>query len=133
VTKNTVTNNPPTASGTSFSVRHDTTYQGYGLLSTASDPDNDSLTAACADGRYHGSATVYSDGSFTYTPAEHFAGEDSFTFTAYDGMAYSDPATATINVTNAAASASSDSYSTPHNVTLNGSGVVSNDYDPDGG
>src|SRR5207237_6176846 len=39
------------------------------------------------------------DGSFTYTPATNFSGDDSFTFQAFDGAHYSNVATVAIAVT----------------------------------
>ena len=41
---------------------------------------------------------VSDDGSFVYTPAENFSGEDAFTYRAGDGSAFSAPATVTITV-----------------------------------
>ena len=39
------------------------------------------------------------DTGFTYNPYTNFHGADSFTYVAYDGMEYSEPATVTIEVT----------------------------------
>ena len=47
----------------------------------------------------HGTVTLASDGSFTYTPAANYHGPDSFTYTASDGTAVSNVATVTITVT----------------------------------
>ena len=46
----------------------------------------------------HGSATVNSDGSFTYTPTPGYSGLDTFTFRTFDGVDYSEPATTTVYV-----------------------------------
>ncbi|NER47875.1 MAG: hypothetical protein F6J92_14510, partial [Symploca sp. SIO1A3] len=71
------------------------------LLNGATDTDGDTLsvqagTFATTEG---GSVTIFSDGSFYYTPE---AGDtivaDTFTFTILDGNGGSDTATATINV-----------------------------------
>ena len=51
------------------------------------------VTATC-----HGSLTLNTDGSFSYTPNVGFWGTDSFTYTATDGHATSAPATVTITV-----------------------------------
>jgi hypothetical protein len=47
----------------------------------------------------NGSVDLSADGSFAYTPDESFAGEDTFTYTATDGILDSDPATVTVDVT----------------------------------
>ena len=50
-------------------------------------------------GPSHGTVTVGSDGSFTYTPAPGFVGADSFTYTLTDNLGYTSvPATVTVNV-----------------------------------
>ncbi len=75
-------------------------------------------------------------GPFTYTPNSNFNGTDSFTYRAYDGPDYSDPATVTITVNpvNDAPVAVADSYSVEENDTLTvaASGVLGNDTDVDG-
>jgi len=43
---------------------------------------------------------VNANGSFTYAPASSFVGSDSFTYKANDGLADSNVATVTIQVTN---------------------------------
>jgi hypothetical protein len=58
------------------------------------------LTAAAASQPHHGAVTVNSNGSFTYTPTTGFAGLDSFTYTASDGVNTSAPATAYVLVGN---------------------------------
>ncbi len=64
---------------------------------TATDADGDTLTFAVGDEPANGTVNIASDGSFTYTPAQEFTGEDSFTFTVSDGE--NDPVTGTIGVT----------------------------------
>ena len=46
----------------------------------------------------HGSLTLNTDGTFTYTPNTGFMGTDSFTYIANDGVLDSAPATVTIEV-----------------------------------
>lgn len=50
----------------------------------------------------HGNLSLSSDGSFAYSPAANYTGADSFTYRAYDGVEYSEPATValTVNVVN---------------------------------
>jgi LPXTG-motif cell wall-anchored protein len=69
-----------------------------GVLSNDSDPDGDPLTAAVASRAANGTLILNGDGSFTYTPNPGFVGTDSFTYTASDGEATSNPATVTITV-----------------------------------
>jgi VCBS repeat-containing protein len=103
---------------------------------SAVDPDNNPLTYSEVTGPAHGSLTLSSDGSFTYTPAASFSGVDGFTFLASDGIANSNVATVSIVVSpvNQAPVAANDTYSTAVNTTLTVSapGVLANDRDPDG-
>ena len=68
-----------------------------GVLGNDSDPDGNSLTVASNTQPANGTATVNSDGSFTYTPAAGFFGSDSFSYTATDGL-MSASANVSINV-----------------------------------
>ena len=70
-----------------------------GVLANDSDPDGDTLSAERVSGPYHGSITLISDGSFTYTPAAGYAGADSFTYNVSDGLLRSGSATVSITVT----------------------------------
>src|SRR5205807_1685937 len=49
-------------------------------------------------GPSHGTLTLNADGSFDYTPANGFAGDDTFTYKANDGTSDSNVATVTIHV-----------------------------------
>ncbi|HUR22559.1 MAG TPA: cadherin-like domain-containing protein, partial [Acidimicrobiales bacterium] len=60
--------------------------------------DADPLVAGQAGDPAGGSVVLNADGSFTYTPDARFAGPDTFTYTASDGMGYSAPATVSIEV-----------------------------------
>jgi hypothetical protein len=51
----------------------------------------------------HGTVVVHADGSFSYTPASTFAGDDSFSYTITDGDGGHATATVTIHVAAAAA------------------------------
>ncbi len=70
-----------------------------GVLANDSDPWDDPLTAEQPSDPAHGSVSLASDGSFTYTPDGDWTGTDTFTYQASDGLWYSDPATVTITVT----------------------------------
>lgn len=78
-----------------------------GTLS-ATDPENDPLTFALADDGTLGTATVNSDGSFTYTPNAQVTGSDSFTFSVSDG--FNQQVTGTVTVTIEAQQLSVTSY-----------------------
>ncbi|MBI3466814.1 MAG: tandem-95 repeat protein [Planctomycetes bacterium] len=94
-------NNAPWASDDSFSTMHDTpmTVSAPGLLGNDSDMDADPLTANLVSGPSNGTLSgPIGDGSFTYTPNPSFAGTDSFTYIANDGLDDSNMATVTFTV-----------------------------------
>jgi len=69
-----------------------------GILSNDTDADGNSLTAVKVSDTSHGTVTLNSNGSFIYTPAAGYTGMDSFTYQAYDGTAYSNTASVSINI-----------------------------------
>jgi len=73
-----------------------------GVLSFASGPGGDGLSASVASGPSRGTLALQADGSFLYTPNKDFAGSDSFTYDAADSGG--DYATGTVSLTVAAAS-----------------------------
>jgi VCBS repeat-containing protein len=68
------------------------------LLSHATDPDGDALTAHIVDGPLHGSIVTNSDGTLSYVPAPGFNGTDMFTYVANDGTTDSAVTTVTLEV-----------------------------------
>jgi WD40 repeat protein len=103
-----------------------------GVLANASDPDGASLTASLVTGPAYGNLTFNSDGSFSYTPGSNFSGSDSFTWEAYNGLAYSSPATVTLTT---APVNVAQTYSVNHDTTLSvdaTDGLLSGAYDADG-
>jgi uncharacterized delta-60 repeat protein len=72
--------------------------QTGGVLLNDSDPSHLPLTAALVSGPAHGTLSLQSDGSFTYTPTPGFSGSDSFTYTASNGLVSSNVATVSILV-----------------------------------
>jgi len=70
-----------------------------GVLDNDTDPNNDGLSAFVVDNPTHGTLSLNSDGSFSYTPSANFFGADTFTYQASDGQADSNIAAVTINVT----------------------------------
>jgi len=105
-----------------------------GVLANDSDAENDPLMAILVSAPTHGTATLNANGSFVYTPTAGFAGVDTFTYRAYDGVGYSAPATVSITITNRAPTAADDAYQTYRNQPLNvvAPGVLDNDSDADG-
>ena len=67
---------------------------------TATDPDNTSFVFTIVTPPAHGLIGSYdgSTGAGTYTPKLNYTGPDSFTFTAFDGVNTSAPATVSITV-----------------------------------
>jgi MBG domain (YGX type)/Bacterial Ig domain len=66
---------------------------------TDDNPGATTWTSALSAPPSHGTASVNSDGSFTYSPNPGFVGADSFTYTATDNLGYtSAPATVSIDV-----------------------------------
>jgi large repetitive protein len=91
----TAVNDAPVCSAGSASGDEDTTITGS-AASSCSDVDGDTLTYARTVTATHGTATVQSNGSFSYVPAANWHGSDSFTVTASDGSL---SATTTVSVT----------------------------------
>ncbi len=78
----------------------------------------------------HGTVSVLSDGSLTYTPEAGWAGDDTFGYTVTD--AFGRTSTASITITTAlpgAPAAADDALSTPYGekLTVAGPGVLAND------
>src|SRR5262249_28789083 len=90
----------PTASNDSYRTVAQTplTIAAPGVLTNDTDAESAALTAQPMSSPAHGSLTLNSDGSFTYTPAANFAGADSFTYRASDGVNPSTTATVVITV-----------------------------------
>ncbi len=110
-----------------------------GVLGNVTDVDHPrtSLTASLVTGPSRGSVVLNADGSFVYTPNAGVNGADSFTYRASDGLANSNTATITINVTpaagapvNAAPVANGDGFVTIEDTVVVGN-VLANDTDSD--
>ncbi|MBN2822796.1 MAG: cell wall-binding repeat-containing protein, partial [Coriobacteriia bacterium] len=67
-----------------------------GVLANDSDAEDDTLSASVLTGPSHGTVDLAASGEITYTPSPDFNGTDTFTYRAFDGIAYSAPATVTI-------------------------------------
>jgi VCBS repeat-containing protein len=138
ITVNSV-NDAPVVANDNYSVNEDAVLvvNAPGVLANDSDVDGDTLSAALASGPVHGTLTLNANGSFTYTPAANFNGNDTFTYRASDGTVLSSLATVSITVdsVNDAPVAANDSHSMNENQTLTipaSAGVLANDSDVDG-
>lgn len=90
----TAVNDAPTLSDQNSSTNEDV---AKSVILTATDIDRNALSYSIATQPSHGTATL--SGSLTiYTPTANYNGSDSFTVKAYDGTAYSTPATVTMTV-----------------------------------
>ena len=100
----TITVNPindaPVATGESYDLSQDTTFNptAPGLLSNDTDAESDSLTAILDTDVSNGTLTLNADGSFSYEPNNGFSGTDSFSYHANDGQLDSNSVTVTLNV-----------------------------------
>jgi hypothetical protein len=134
-----VTDTAPVAWGDTLILTHDQTLtedSWSGLLADAYDNDGDALTATVTAGPSHGTLTTSADGSFVYSPAAGYVGDDVFRFTVSDGVATSNEATVTISVVNAApVTETTLSYTATAGSTLTvdaSAGLLAGAYDPDG-
>jgi VCBS repeat-containing protein len=124
-----VTNTAPIVHDDEFSISPivPPTIDAEGVLFNDYDADGDDITAILVTQPTHGSVVLNADGSFTYTPSMTFAGTDTFTYKANDGITDSDIAIVTVTT---AAIAEDDFYSVDDNTVLNvePNGVLQNDH-----
>ena len=108
-----IDNTPPIATDDSFSVTADVPLSSS-VMSNDTDPDGDVITIAelanTANGEpatgaqtittnAGGTVALNTDGTFTYTPAAGFIGEDSFDYVIVDPSGATDAASVTLTVT----------------------------------
>ena len=93
-------NNPPLAVNDNYTTAKDQVLNvtAPGVLSNDTDADGDSITANLDAGAGNGTVSLNSDGSFSYSPNTNFTGQDSFTYTAFDGTDSSSITTVSIDV-----------------------------------
>ncbi len=98
------TNDVPRATNDTYAVNSDSALNVVvpGVLGNDFDPDEDELRTILATNVTHGTLVLNTNGSFEYTPAAGYAGNDSFAYRAADDKATSSVAIATINVIPAA-------------------------------
>ncbi|HRK23386.1 MAG TPA: Ig-like domain-containing protein [Beijerinckiaceae bacterium] len=126
-------NSPPNAVNDSYSTNVNTAVSGD-VCANDSDPDGDIVSHSLTTNPSHGTVTLNSNGTFTYTPNTGYTGTDTFTYTSNDGNGGTDTATVTITVSgpsNSPPNAVNDSYSTSVNTAVSGD-VCANDSDPNG-
>jgi len=75
-------NHSPTASPISITTAQDTAFNG---TATATDADGDTLTYTLSTNPSNGTATVQTNGVYTYTPTAGYSGADLFRIRADDG------------------------------------------------
>jgi len=104
VTANEV-NQPPLAVDDNYNATGNTginVNSASGLITGDSDADLPlqplMFTAETVASAQGGSATILSDGSFTYTPPAGYTGDDTFSYTVNDNMAGSDSGSVTVSV-----------------------------------
>jgi VCBS repeat-containing protein len=135
-------NEAPTADDDAFTVSFlvSTTIEASGVLSNDRDEDAGStLAVANADTEtsgiqpvkapQNGTLVLRADGSFTYTPAALFAGEDSFTYKATDGTNLSNEATVKITVSANTPPVAVDNSTATDEDTAKEIDVITNDTD----
>ncbi len=114
------------------------TVNASGVLTNDVNVDGDTLHAELVSAPAHGTVSLNSDGTFTYTPAAYFHGTDTFTYNAVNtskrGVL---PATVTITVNPVPVppTAVNDAFTLKEDQTLTiaGPGILLNDANPDGG
>lgn len=105
-----------------------------GVLANDTNPSNaPPLRAVLASAPAQGTVVLGTNGGFTYTPAAHYNGQDTFTYRADNGLTSSAPATVTLHIAavNDAPVAVNDTASTTQGVAV-AIAVLANDTDPDG-
>jgi large repetitive protein len=93
-------NDAPVAMDDAFFMNQDEilTVNLPGVLENDNDIDGPVITAVLDQNPVHGTLGLNGDGSFTYRPQPHFAGQDTFTYHATDGSLPSGSVTAIITV-----------------------------------
>ena len=136
----TVVNQSPVANADAPSVlENDPVGVTFNVLANDTDPEADPLSVASYDDSTIANGSLTSNGgdSFTYVPATHFAGTDTFSYVASDGNGNTATAVVTITVTAVPdpPAAADDSYVTPEDTPLvqAAPGVLANDSDSGGG
>lgn len=93
-------NDPPVAAGDQYSVTAGAvaTIAAPGVLANDADLDGPALTAVKVTDPGHGTVVLRPDGGFTYTPADGYAGPDSFTYKPNDSQADGNVVTVSLTI-----------------------------------
>jgi hypothetical protein len=96
----TIRNTAPVANADSYAVATGVklSVAAPGVLANDTDANGDALSADLVDGGGNGSLDLNGDGSFTFTSGGSFAGVRTFTYRAWDGVAWSNTTTVSIQV-----------------------------------
>ena len=130
-------NTAPDAENDFFSGAFNQVIEGS-VLDNDTDADGDPLTVIGNTDPANGTVTMNPDGTFTYTPNDGFAGEDSFTYTISDGNGGQDTATVNLFTEKECAPANrppvavDDEFETMGMDKAFEGNVLDNDSDPDG-
>jgi YD repeat-containing protein/VCBS repeat-containing protein len=104
----------------------------FDVRANDSDADGDAMTVELLTGPTHGALVALADGSFIYTPAVGFSGEDALQYRLSDGVLHSAPASVRLLVeaSNRSPLAAADQAYTDEDrpITID---VLANDSDPD--
>ena len=95
--KDTSVNTAPAAANAVGSTNEDTALTS--TLPAATDVDGNAVTYAKATNPIHGTVSVSTSGSYTYTPTANYNGADSFSYTVNDGQGGSNTYTVSLTVT----------------------------------
>jgi hypothetical protein len=99
VITNVLNNTAPVANPDSYSTNVGTLLNATTVLVNDTDAESNPLTAIQVTGPSHAASfTLNANGTFAYTSAAGFSGQDTFTYKANDGLADSNTVTVTITV-----------------------------------
>jgi hypothetical protein len=89
----------PTGANDAYSTNEDVTLNGSSVLTNDVHSDGgQTLTASLVTDVSHGSLTLNSNGTFSYSPTANYNGSDNFIYRAGDGRSYSANTTVTITI-----------------------------------
>ena len=132
-------NSAPDGGGDSYSGTAARYQPAPGLLGNDSDPNGDPIqvgygiyTPMMAVQPQHGTVSLYSDGSFGYSPSVGYTGDDSFTYNSCDNLGACTPTAVNLIKPNSAPDGGGDSYSGNAARYQPAPGLLGNDSDPNG-
>ena len=130
----TAVNDTPVAREDAASAQEDGSTGPFNVLDNDTDVEGQALSLEAVRTAAHGSVTLGSGGSVTYTPEPDYSGRDHFTYTVADGHGGSDIGDVTVTVTavNDAPVAVDDPVSVPEDATDRVLSLLGNDTDADG-